>query len=119
MIAKFGLGIVASSALLGMLDPASILMMSTGVITENRSAGCCRRYRPGLVVGRADRHDHGLGQDRSRNRRPEGDVTVGPMTRLALLIKVLRSSTDRARVAALRGTIHTDEPGIGALGAWC
>ena len=48
---KFGLGIVASSALLGMLIPPSILMIVYGVITEESigrlfAAG----IGPGLVV---------------------------------------------------------------------
>jgi tripartite ATP-independent transporter DctM subunit len=89
---KFGLGIVASSALLGMLIPPSILMIVYGVITEESigrlfAAG----IGPGLVVAGVliatilvwVRIDPGIV---GREGEVAIDVTV---SRLDLLVKVL------------------------------
>jgi C4-dicarboxylate transporter DctM subunit len=120
---KFGLGIVASSALLGMLIPPSILMIVYGVITEESigrlfAAG----IGPGLVVAgvliatilvwvRIDPSVVGR----------EGEVATDvKVSRLDLVIKVLPIF---ALIALVLGGIYggfftpTEAGAIGALGA--
>ena len=120
---KFGLGIVASSALLGMLIPPSILMIVYGVITEESigrlfAAG----IGPGLVVAgvliatiliwvRIDPAIVGR----------EGEVVTDvKASRLDLLLKVLPIF---ALIALVLGGIYggfftpTEAGAIGALGA--
>ena len=120
---KFGLGIVASSALLGMLIPPSILMIVYGVITEELigrlfAAG----IGPGLVVAGVliatifvwVRIDPGIvGR--------EGTIDAGPdLTRAALIAKVLPIF---ALIALVLGGIYgglftpIEAGAIGALGA--
>jgi tripartite ATP-independent transporter DctM subunit len=120
---KFGLGIVASSALLGMLIPPSILMIVYGVITEESigrlfAAG----IGPGLVVAGVliatilvwVRIDPGIvGR--------EGEVVTDvKVSRLDLLAKVLPIF---ALIALVLGGIYggfftpTEAGAIGALGA--
>lgn len=120
---KFGLGIVASSALLGMLIPPSILMIVYGVITEESigrlfAAG----VGPGLVVAAVliatilvwvRINPDIVGR--------EGEVVIDvQQTALGLLIKVLPIF---ALIALVLGGIYgglftpTEAGAIGALGA--
>ena len=120
---KFGLGIVASSALLGMLIPPSILMIVYGVITEESigrlfAAG----IGPGLVVTAVliftilawIRINPALvGR--------EGSITVGPKgSRAATLLKIWPILT---LIGLVLGGIYgglftpTEAGAIGALGA--
>jgi tripartite ATP-independent transporter DctM subunit len=121
---KFGLGIVASSALLGMLIPPSILMIVYGVITEESigrlfAAG----IGPGLVVAGVliatilirVRIDPALAGR-------EGEIQDGArLSGLSLLLKVLPIF---ALIALVLGGIYgglftpTEAGAIGALGAF-
>lgn len=121
---KFGLGIVASSALLGMLIPPSILMIVYGVITEESigrlfAAG----IGPGLVVAGVliatilirVRIDPALAGR-------EGETQDGSgLSGLSLLLKVLPIF---ALIALVLGGIYgglftpTEAGAIGALGAF-
>ena len=120
---KFGLGIVASSALLGMLIPPSILMIVYGVITEESigrlfAAG----IGPGLVVAAVliatiliwVRIDPAIAGREGQNPT---DVKV---SRVDLMIKVLPIF---ALIALVLGGIYgglftpTEAGAIGALGA--
>ncbi len=121
---KFGLGIVASSALLGMLIPPSILMIVYGVITEESigrlfAAG----IGPGLVVASVltitilvlIRMNPALvGR--------EGTIAIGPKgSRAAVLLKVWPILT---LIGLVLGGIYgglftpTEAGAIGALGAF-
>ena len=120
---KFGLGIVASSALLGMLIPPSILMIVYGVITEESigrlfAAG----IGPGLVVAGVliatilirVRIDPAIA-----GREGESDGGAG-MSGLSLLLKV---APIFALIGLVLGGIYggvftpTEAGAIGALGA--
>lgn len=120
---NFGLGIIASSALLGMLIPPSILMIVYGVITEESigrlfAAG----VGPGLVVvGTLTATILGLVWLKPDMIGNEG--TDGPVERLSRLSALLNIWPILALIGLVLGGIYggfftpTEAGAIGALGA--
>ncbi|MCF8478229.1 MAG: TRAP transporter large permease [Pseudolabrys sp.] len=120
---NFGLGIIASSALLGMLIPPSILMIVYGVITEESigrlfAAG----VGPGLVVvGTLTATILGLVWLKPDMIGNEG--TDGPVVRLSRLSALLNIWPILALIGLVLGGIYggfftpTEAGAIGALGA--
>ena len=113
---KFGLGIVASSALLGMLIPPSILMIVYGVHHRGIDRHACSppaSARACVVAGVLIADDLGLMvrfDPRLVGREGEGRRRPGHALALALLIKILADlRADRAGARRhLRRLLHAD-----------